>query len=737
MLEKKNRNLLLQGAIIGFVKENGTFYLLCGICLFLFAYFFLSPFLPFLHKGEAVFVIADASYLVNNIKLFPIPHLSFPTDYFAYPYQMSPVYLTWTLEHDYLAGICQALIGYGPWEQIYLLFSLAITAIGSYHLLRYHGSGQFQATFFALAFAFANYAAICKYPGHFTLCTLHWAFLGILTDFCLLEVYWKKEHFPPWLILLRIFLFVATLGGELGYYATTSISVGMVTILYMLIIQFCRSPRNFGEWIRKNSNYFIRNYRNGWNYCLTALIILYAWFLVPIVLQIFQRAVALNSPVIDTTTGIRLILPCFPNFNVVTFQSGNFAIIDTVFAGNAGWFFLFLFFSGIILAFRKNFKLYLPFTLFFLLLLFFREIPLLKLLPLFQAARIAERFSPFYVLFLSIPFLSIPKSYWTKKFMPYFTGGLAFLFCLEIVTAYSQCMPWRSLYKLEPQSKAFYQAIDKIRPLPGEALFFYPFSLHGGDGTGEKTFSYLTAHQMALAGLAKKKMNGFYGGRLNMTQDELPLFFSANWNFLLQNVRSRELPKQHQKILLDYFKNTNYSAILLFTDFISPKHRQTFYSLFGSPMMKFRYLDFNVELIDVSGITKNVSNQKAFLKTLCFPKVSLNLELKALSVNANGRKIENQIILNKNGVQHGPYMPLSQGRYRIEIEGEHLSVLSFSCHHLIGKKKVKVEDLQCSAKRVSYCINLPEKVENIEFVARNSSDQTARLFSVSLIPLEK
>lgn len=164
MLEKKNRNLLLQGAIIGFVKENGTFYLLCGICLFLFAYFFLSPFLPFLHKGEAVFVIADASYLVNNIKLFPIPHLSFPTDYFAYPYQMSPVYLTWTLEHDYLAGICQALIGYGPWEQIYLLFSLAITAIGSYHLLRYHGSGQFQATFFALAFAFANYAAICRVP---------------------------------------------------------------------------------------------------------------------------------------------------------------------------------------------------------------------------------------------------------------------------------------------------------------------------------------------------------------------------------------------------------------------------------------------------------------------------------------------------------------------------------------------------------------------------------------------
>ena len=95
------------------------------------------------------------------------------------------------------------------------------------------------------------------------------------------------------------------------------------------------------------------------------------------------------------------------------------------------------------------------------------------------------------------------------------------------------------------------------------------------------------------------------------------------------------------------------------------------------------------------------------------------------------------IILNKNGIQHGPYMPLSQGRYRIEIEGEHLSVLSFSCHHLIGKKKVKMEDLQCSAKRVSYCINLPEKVENIEFVARNSSDQTARLFSVSLIPLEK
>ena len=30
---------------VAFLKENGYFYFLCGICLFLFAYFFLSPFL--------------------------------------------------------------------------------------------------------------------------------------------------------------------------------------------------------------------------------------------------------------------------------------------------------------------------------------------------------------------------------------------------------------------------------------------------------------------------------------------------------------------------------------------------------------------------------------------------------------------------------------------------------------------------------------------------------------------
>lgn len=721
---------------VAFLKENGYFYFLCGICLFLFAYFFLSPFLPFIHKGEAVFVIADASYLVNNIKLLPVPHLSFPTDYFAYPYQISPVYLTWTLEHDYLSGIFQLLFGYGPWQQIYLLCSLAITAIVSFHLLRFRGFGQFQSTFFALAFAFANYAAICKYPGHFTLCSLHWAFLGILTDFCLLDVYWKKEHFPSWLILFRIFLFIAALGGELGYYATTSISMGIITILYMLVIQFCKAPRFFWGWICDNFNCFVRTYKSVGNYCLTILIVLYAWFLVPIVFQIFLRAVALSSPIIPTNTWARLILPCFPNFNVMTFQKGTFAVIDTVFAGNAGWFFLFLFLSGLILAFRKNLKLYLPFTLFFLFLLFFREVPLLKATPFFHAARIAERFSPFYVLFLSIPFLSIPKSCWTKKFMAYFSGGLAFLFCLEFVTAYAQCMPWRSLYRLEPQSREFFQAIDKIRTIPGEAIFFYPFSVHGGDGSGEKTFSYLTAHQMALAGLVGKKMNGFYGGRLNLKQDEFPLFFSSNWNFLLQNVRSREIPKEHQKVLLDYFKNTDYSTILLFTDFIPQKHRKSFYSLFGLPIMRFRYLDFNVEVIDVSRISKHLQDRSSVVRRIRFPKVSLDLELKALSVNDKGWKTRKQIVLKKGGVQYGPYMPLAQGRYRIEIRGENLSVLSFSCHYLVGKEKVKLEQLKRSPEQVSYCINLAEKVENIEFIARNSSDKIAKLFSISLTPLE-
>ena len=735
---QKDKEFFPSNRFAAFFKENGFFYFLCGLCLFLFAYFFFFPFLPFIHKAEAVFVMADASYLVNNIQMFPVPHLSFPTDYFAYPYQISPVYLTWTLEHDYLTGICQLLFGYGPWQQVYFLFSLAITAVLSFHLLRFRGSGQFQATFFALAFAFANYAAICKYPGHFTLCTLHWAFLGILTDFCLLDVYWKKEHFPSWLILFRIFLFIAALGGELGYYATTSICMGIITILYMLVIQFCKAPRAFWGWIRDNFNYFIRTYRTKGNYCLTALIVLYAWFLVPIVFQIFLRAVGLSSSFFPATSSIwaRLILPCFPNFNTLTFKEGVFANVDTVFAANAGWFFLFLFFSGIILAFRKNLKLYLPFTLFFLLLVFFREFPLLKATPFFHAARIVERFSAFYILFLSIPFLSIPKSYWTKKFMAYFTGGLACLFCLECVTAYAQCMPWRSLYRLEPQSKEFYRAIDKIRTLPGEAIFFYPFSVHGGDGIGEKTFHYLTAHQMALAGLIGKKMNGFYGGRLNMEQDEFPLFFSANWNFLFQNVPSQEIPKEHQKVLLDYFKNTDYSAILLFTDFIPQKHRQSFYSLFGSPVMRFRYLDFNVEVIDVSKISRNLQDRNAVVRRIRFPKVPLNLELQSLAVNTNGQKDRNQIVLKKDGIQFGPYMSLPKGRYRVEIRGENLSVLSFSCYYLAGKKTVKIEHLKSSPEQVSYCISLPERIENIEFVARNSSDQIAKLFSISLIPME-
>ena len=143
-----------------------------------------------------------------------------------------------------------------------------------------------------------------------------------------------------------------------------------------------------------------------------------------------------------------------------------------------------------------------------------------------------------------------------------------------------------------------------------------------------------------------------------------------------------------------------------------------------------------MEVIDVSRISKHLQDRSSVVRRIRFPKVSLDLELKALSVNDKGWKTRKQIVLKKGGVQYGPYMPLAQGRYRIEIRGENLSVLSFSCHYLVGKEKVKLEQLKRSPEQVSYCINLAEKVENIEFIARNSSDKIAKLFSISLTPLE-
>ena len=140
-----------------------------------------------------------------------------------------------------------------------------------------------------------------------------------------------------------------------------------------------------------------------------------------------------------------------------------------------------------------------------------------------------------------------------------------------------------------------------------------------------------------------------------------------------------------------------------------------------------------MEVIDVSRISKDLQDRNAVVRRIRFPKVSLDLELKALSVNDKGWKTRKQIVLKKGGVQYGPYMPLAQGRYRIEVRGENLSVLSFSCHYLVGKKKVRLEQLKRSPEQVSYCINLPEKVENIEFIARNPSEQIAKLFSISLV----
>ena len=156
------------GNFVFFAKE-GVFYLLLLCALICFALFTIKNFNPFIHSQEGVMVMADAEFLKRHIRFWPVPHLDMATNYFVYPYEYAPACLPWILEHDYLCGLCQRLFGYGPWQQLYWLFSLAITSVVSYLLLKWRRYSRFAAGFFALAFAFADFAAICKFPGHYTL----------------------------------------------------------------------------------------------------------------------------------------------------------------------------------------------------------------------------------------------------------------------------------------------------------------------------------------------------------------------------------------------------------------------------------------------------------------------------------------------------------------------------------------------------------------------------------------
>ena len=589
--------------------QKNFFYLTLLSVLLIFFFYMIKNLFPFCHVSEAVYVSADAFFLFNNIRWFPIPHLDLPCDFFAYPYCFNPVFLTWMLEHDYFAGLLMSMFGIGPWEQIYWMLSLGLSAIIPYILLRKYGHYEnWRSALFALLVTFCNYAVICKYPGHYTLVIYHWVVISFVMDFLILKKYFDREKYSATFVLLKIMFLIFCLGLELGYIAGMAFCSTFIVCVYIFFCELIRS-RSFISPFYWYWNQFLsicRDFRSCWINYLFSIIILVAMLLyLPIVIQIViitKTGSVLLSPLIETVSWRRIFLPIFPWLHPAMFVKHcsvdpRYGVADTIYANCVGWSFLLVFIGGFIFS-RKKILLFLPFALLVFSIYLVVQVPMLKLFPWFSYARFNERFSSALVPLICLAILCFDMSLIHRKVTKIFISVLIPLFFLESVTAYNKTFFWIEEAPMRPLTPECKKVIEKLQKWPGEAICFLPFSVAGGDDLFISLPWYASpnAHEMQFAAFAKKKTNNFYGGRLDVTSGELPLMQKCNWNCFSNQLLAGTLSEGNLKTFENFVKGFNFSAIVLFDRFLPERTKQQLIKTFG-PSEKVFFCDSLIHVI--------------------------------------------------------------------------------------------------------------------------------------------
>lgn len=206
---------------------------------FAFAYLIIRNFsTPLTGGGDADLWEYVGFYFAKNLSLLPVPHLNLINDQTFYPYGTNTVFQPWSIERDSFYAVMYSLFGIGCWLQIYYLFSVLFSALGTFALLA-RDYGFYRAIGAGFLVSFGNFYAIYKYPGHFNIAVIHWLIFSIIVDFLIVRRVYFKQYLSLKLVLLRFCLLVLILGLELGYIAGFGLmSFTISTIFIGLIFLF-------------------------------------------------------------------------------------------------------------------------------------------------------------------------------------------------------------------------------------------------------------------------------------------------------------------------------------------------------------------------------------------------------------------------------------------------------------------------------------------------------------------
>ncbi len=530
-------------------------------------------------------------FFSKNLKLFPFPHLNLTTTQTFFPYGTNQVFLDWGLERDYWYGFCRWLFdGPGPYLQYYYVYSLVVTATGTFILLRSR-FGVAKSFVAGLVVSIFNFYALWKFPIHMNVCVAHWTVLCMVATHRLLLNVLDRQRTSLSFLVGWVWLHIQVLGQELAYVAGFALMFTTLVVPVLLVSLHQQYP-TIREWPGRVSAYIRDEWRQhrGMAIRLIGLVVLSLWLYLPLTLQIAFTAWQFDFGLVPELPAwshpARLLLPHLPGIDSYsipyqqwfhdTFESygqGSPGLYLTLLAGVGWW------------PFRHNIARWLPVAGMLVLCLLYHPVlvPTLKIFPWFSFNRHGGRASLIYPVLLVL--LALPVRWPTR--VP------ARLLCVLLIALMG--MEWYTGYSLRlgvgvnVASGSLLRYCAVVQKQPGEAVLDWPFCTIGANGVGDKEgLCPYYKQQNAVFTFRRfydKSGVGQYFGRLH--PDQIKPFLRDGWPQLL--TPERAFTDQDWQFLDTFLRKNKFAGINLYVDLLSPAQVAQFYQHYGQPIAETRF----------------------------------------------------------------------------------------------------------------------------------------------------
>ncbi len=537
-------------------------------------------------------------FFAKNISFTPFPHLNLVNNQTFYPYGLNQVFLDWGFERDYWYACCYRLLGgAGPYLQYYYVYSLVLTAVGTYGLLNAR-FGSAKAFVAGLIVSIGNVYAVFKFPVHMNVCVGHWTMLCLVATYRLLyDVQQKRAVTLPYL-LLWVWLHVQILGQELAYVAGFALTFTTLTVPVLAVLLYRQYP-TVRQWPSLSISYAQEQYARHRNriWAGIALIAISLYLFLPLTLQIAFTAWTFDFAAVPELRAwshpLRLLIPHLPGLDTPTIPDERFLhdTFESYAQGSPGLYLTLLAAVGLWQT-RRRVALWLPIVAMLVLCLLYHPVlfPTLKLFPWFTFNRHGGRATLVYPLLLTL--LALPIRW--PAVQPVDRAGRVRNMAVVALLVLMLC-EWTYTFRLrlnspvQVASPELLRYCALLRTQPGVAVLDWPFCTVGGDGVGaaEGLCPYYDQQNAVFTfrRFYDKKGVGQYFGRLH--PDQIRPFLRDGWPQRLRP--ERDFTPQDWQFLDTFLRTNNFAGINLYPDLLTEKQLSGFYKHYGRPIAETRF----------------------------------------------------------------------------------------------------------------------------------------------------